>query len=229
MNMMRVPEAELMDDEAQVQAYAHADFEQAHSLVMEHFARRTPHAQDLGAWVDLGCGDGEMTTRLARLCPHACIDALDGSPTMLRYAQQRLVRAQVAEQVRLVEAVLPDMPLDKGAYDGIFSNSLLHHLGEPQHLWQAVAYLGKVNAHIFLCDLYRPPTEQRVNELVEQYAATEPKILQRDFRNSLCAAYTREEIQAQLVEARLTHLNTELISDRHIIIYRAHEGTADAA
>lgn len=218
-NMDRIVEAELMADEAQVHAYANANFEQAHSLIIENLARCVPNLSKLGAWVDLGCGDGEITTRLARLCPHACIDALDGSSTMLRYAKQRLVREGAAEQVRLVESVLPQLPLDEGIYDGIFSNSLLHHLHEPQHLWQAVRYLSKTTAQIFICDLCRPPDEQRVDELVEMYANGEPDILRRDFHNSLRAAFTPNEIQAQLAKAGLAHLNMETISDRHIAIY----------
>lgn len=217
--MDRIPEPELMDDEAQAQAYANADFSQPHSLLMEHFTRCMPDLPKGGAWIDLGCGDTEITARLAKLCPKACIDAIDGSVAMLHYAKMRLVREGVAEQVRLIKATLPEIPVDRNSYDGILSNSLLHHLHNPQVLWDSVKALAKDHARIFIADLYRPQNEQQVKRFVEKYAATEPKILQRDFGNSLCAAFTLDEVRIQLKVADLAHLHIETISDRHLIVY----------
>ena len=217
--MKRVPEAELMDGEAQAQAYANADFSEPHTLLMKHFVRCLPDLSKAGAWIDLGCGAGEITVRLAKLCPKACIDAVDGSAAMLHYAKERLKREGVDEQVRLIKATIPEISLSKHRYDGILSTSLLHHLHNPQVLWHSVKTLAKNNAYIFIADLYRPQNEQQVDQLVEQYAATEPQILQRDFRNSLCAAFTPDEIKDQLKEAGMTYLRTEIISDRHLIVY----------
>ena len=217
--MKRIPEAELMDGELQARAYASADFSQPHSLLMEHFVRCMPNLPETGAWIDLGCGDAEITTRLAKLCPQACIDAVDGSATMLRYAKARLRREGVAEQVRLIQATLPDIALTQHNYDGILSTSLLHHLHTPQVLWDTVQMLAKPNACIFIADLYRPQSEQQVDQFVEQYAAMEAEVLQKDFRNSLRAAFTLDEVKEQLKEAKLAYLNTEIISDRHLIIH----------
>ena len=217
--MKRIPEAELMDGEEQARAYANADFNQPHSLVMEHFTRCMPDLPEAGAWIDLGCGDGEITVRLAKLCPDACIDAVDGSAAMLRYAKKRFERERVSRQIRLIEATLPEIRLDKNSYDGILSTSFLHHLHNPQVLWRCVKMLAKNNARIFIADLCRPQSEWHVDQLVARYAATEPTILQRDFRNSLCAAFTPDEIKDQLNDAGITHLHIETISDRHFIVH----------
>ena len=217
--MQRIPEPELMDDFTQAYAYANADFEQPHSLLMKQFVHRMPDLPKAGAWLDLGCGDAEVTTRLAKLCPHACIDAVDGSAAMLHYAKHRLAQANVADQVRLIQAIIPDIAVAEHSYDGILSTSLLHHLHHPQTLWYTVKRLAKSNARIFIADLYRPPNEQQVDQLVAHYATTEAAILQRDFRNSLYAAFTVDEVKAQLKEAGLGYLDTEVISDRHLIVY----------
>ena len=217
--MERIPEAELMDDDAQAQAYAEADFSQPHGLLMEHFVRCMSDLPKAGAWIDLGCGDAEITTRLAKLCPNLCIDAVDGSAAMLRYAKERLVREGVGEQVQLIKATIPDIPTDKYCYDGILSTSMLHHLHDPQTLWSSIKTLAKNNARIFIADLYRPQDERQVNQLVKQYAIMEAKVLQRDFRKSLCAAFTMNEVKGQLKKAGLNYLNTEVISDRHLIVF----------
>ena len=217
--MKRITEPELMERETQARAYAFADFSEPHSLVMEHFVRCMPNLPKDGAWVDLGCGDAEMTVRLAKLCPAACIDAVDGSQAMIRYAKRRLLREGIIKQMRIIIALIAEMPVDGSSYDGIFSNSLLHHLHNPQVLWEAIKRIAKNNARIFVSDLYRPKSKQQVEHIVERYAGSEPKILQRDFRNSLHAAFTPNEIKKQLEDANLSYLQTEIISDRHCIVF----------
>ena len=44
------------------------------------------------------------------------------------------------------------------------------------------------------------------------------EILQRDFRNSLKAAFTPEEVILQLENAKLDSLKVSIVSDRHIVI-----------
>lgn len=217
--MERIPEPELMDDDIQAQAYANADFSQPHSLLMEHFVSCMPDLPKIGSWIDLGCGDAEITTRLAKLCPEACIDAVDGSAAMLHYAKKRIIREGVDEQVRLIKANIPDVPVNKHSYNGILSTSFLHHLHKPQILWHSVKTLAKNNARIFVADLYRPQNELQIDQLVKQHAATEAEILQRDFRNSLRAAFTMNEVEDQLKKAELDYLNTKIISNRHFIVF----------
>ena len=102
-------------------------------------------------------------------------------------------------------------------YEIILSNSLLHHLHDPTVLWQLVKR-AKGDPIIFIMDLMRPKNVHVVNELVHKYAKEEPEILQRDFRNSLKAAFTPEEVILQLEYAKLESLKVSIASDRHIII-----------
>ena len=67
--MQRRPEPELMDDTAQAQAYAQADFEQPHSQVIAHFQRCFPRASITGCVLDLGCGPCDITRRFALTYP----------------------------------------------------------------------------------------------------------------------------------------------------------------
>ena len=46
----------------------------------------------------------------------------------------------------------------------------------------------------------------------------EPGVLQRDFFNSLLAAFTPDEVRGQLAEAGLPTLQVKTISDRHVMV-----------
>lgn len=68
-------------------------------------------------------------------------------------------------------------------------------------------------------DLLRPETTESASHLVATYAKDEPVILQRDFFNSLLAAYRTEEVKLQLRNCSLGFLNVEAASDRHLIVH----------
>ena len=54
---------------------------------------------------------------------------------------------------------------------------------------------------------------------MEKYAADEPKQLQQDFYNSLLAAFTEDEVAAQLAELNMSRMLLDVPDDRHWIVY----------
>ena len=64
---------------------------------------------------------------------------------------------------------------------------------------------------IFIADLYRPDSQEDAQRIVNDNAASEPEILQRDFYNSLLAAFELTEIKEQLVDADLNELKVKTI------------------
>jgi len=76
--MDRIIEPELMTDEAQVLAYAQADFAQVNQGFVDRFRVCFPKAKG-GTMVDLGCGPGDIPVRFARALPGFTITAVDGS------------------------------------------------------------------------------------------------------------------------------------------------------
>lgn len=221
--MRRIPEPELMDDEAQVRAYAEADFAEPHdhfiALLREKFAD-LPHA---GIALDLGCGAGDISRRFARALPDWRVRGIDGSPTMLRIAGQMTADAGLAGQVTFDEVLLPATP-PAGSHDLIFSNSLLHHLGDPDVFWSTLRDWSAPGAAVFVMDLLRPADRATAEEFVSLYAAEEPDVLQTDFFNSLLAAFEVDEIRAQLGRAGLGHLPVEVVSNRHVIAWGTVDG-----
>ena len=222
--MERLPEPELMDDPAQAMAYAHADFEDAHSAVVAQFGRvfeeyETPHTM-----LDLGCGPADISIRFAQLYPDCKIDAVDGAFSMLKLAQVFLEKAALQHQITLHLQRLPDCELPEKSYEAIVSNSLLHHLHEPQNLWTTIRRYATPRTAIFICDLCRPQTIEQAEDLVSRYAAGEPEILRHDFYNSLLAAFTPDEVEVQLNTADLQGLKLKQISDRHLLVFGHLQG-----
>lgn len=217
--MQRRPEPELMNEAAQARAYAEADFESAHQAFIDLFQEKFPHLTITGEVLDLGCGPCDITRRFARAWPGAILHAVDGAGAMLQEAERLNLQHGLADRIALIESCLPDLHLPQAHYHTIISNSLLHHLHDPHVLWESIKRHAKPFASVFVMDLLRPATEQTASSLVEQYAAAEPDILRHDFYHSLCAAFSVEEVQAQLDEHALSQLTLEVVSDRHMIVF----------
>lgn len=216
--MKRIPESELMEDPEQAIAYGRADFEEPHSnfirLLFSHF----PQAGDKRTILDLGCGTGDITFRVARAFPEAAVDALDGSRAMLGYARDELAKMHgFGERIRFIHGKLQDF-LPAKSYDLVVSNSLLHHMPDPALFWQAVKRLSGHGTRVFIMDLSRPGSHEEARSLVETHSHNEPDILKRDFYNSLLAAFEVDEVRQQLDEAGLGCLQVEQASDRHLIV-----------
>ncbi len=214
--MERILEPELMEAQEQVLAYAQADFSASNRWFVERVAGA--FAEQLGRVIDLGCGPGDVTIRLARACPEARITAIDGSAEMIRLAEEAVRVAGLGARIETVRGRLPGLPFEPGSYDAVLSKDLLHHLPDPQVLWREVRRLGRPGAAVCVMDLFRPPTLDAARRIVEDVAGGEHPILKEDFFNSLCAAFTLDEVRAQLREAGLA-LAAEPVSERHLLVW----------
>lgn len=216
--MRRTPEPELMVDEEQVFAYAHADFDEPHGRFLLNLRERLS-IPSTGRAVDLGCGTGDITLRFAREYPDWTIDAVDGSLPMLAVARESVKRESLTGRVRLHAITLPAERPTQAKYDLLLSNSLLHHLTDPAALWAVLKNWSAARGQTFIMDLMRPRSDHEARALVDRYAAEEQEIHQRDFYRSLRAAYRPEEVREQLQQQCLGHLRVDVVSDRHMIIW----------
>jgi len=214
--MQRTPEPqELMADRDQALAYASANFSEANNLFARLLSQQQP-GEIGGRALDLGCGPADIPFALLRQYPALEMDAIDGSAAMLDIARQRLEDdQQVAQRLNLQCEMLPSASLAPDHYDLILSNSLLHHLGDPNDLWLTLKHCARKNATVLIMDLARPASPMAVDTLVETYAINEPDVLREDFRNSLHAAYTVYEVQQQIRHNGLEDIEVSMVSDRH--------------
>jgi len=211
----RILEPEIMDGEAEADAYARADFADSNQWYADHLTGEYPsHLREV---VDLGCGPADVTLRVARAAPHARIVAVDGSAPMLEFARKAVHSAKLSDRVTLHLGRLPGLSLPQHHFDAVLSKDMLHHLPDPQVLWSEVRRLGRPGAAVYVMDLIRPDSPVLAREIVERVAAHEHPVLKEDFYNSLCAAFTVSEIRSQLESAGLP-LTVEQVTDRHMRI-----------
>lgn len=219
--MERVPEPELMDDAQQAQAYAAANCAPAHDAFVARFRERFP-THRVEKVLELGCGSADIAIRFARAYPSCRLTGVDAAAAMLACGTRAVAAAGLQERIHLVQAYIgapPPSALAAQAYDTVISNSLLHHLESPTSLWTAIAYFAAAPAAVWVMDLRRPASAADAHALVAQHAAGELALFQRDFYNSLLAAYTVEEVAAQIAHAGLRDaLRVSAIGDRHWVV-----------
>ncbi len=212
----RTIEPELMNDDAQATAYANADFAAPHEAFVDRFVACFGDVD--GIALDIGCGPADVVLRLARRCRRLVIDGVDGAEAMLAIGRLRVAAEGLHNRVRLYRALLPDDALPRTAVDVVTSNSILHHLHRPEVLWRTVRRAARPGTKVFVMDLMRPAAAALVDDYVARYAAGEPAILQHDFAASLHAAFTVDEVRAQLDAAGLHELAVEATSNRHLLV-----------
>jgi trans-aconitate 2-methyltransferase len=237
----RICEPELMDEPAQARAYAEADFAASDQALVERFTELFASGSAVGQRiVDLGCGPGNITFLLAARFPEAHVLGLDGAAAMLAIAEERRPRAA---RLRFQQAVLPlgdDQALrlrseaagGKGeavGFSAVLSNSLLHHLHDPAVLWTTVRQLAGPGAALYVQDLRRPVTAAAAEALVATAMATAPEVLRRDYRHSLHAAFTPEEVTVQLEQAGLGGLRVQERGERYLEVWGRLPLTATSA
>lgn len=218
--MQRITEPELMNDKTQAEAYASADFEQAHQLIIDSFDHYFPSIKLAGHILDLGCGPGDISFRFAKHFPDCSVIGIDGASEMIRLANERKAgEHKLQNRTCFIKGIIPGAAIPLKKYSAVVSNSLLHHLHHPEVLWKTIKQHASTGTKILIVDLFRPQNKQLARQIVAKYAENEADILQQDFYHSLLAAFSVIEIEQQLSNAELVELKVEIISDRHVIIF----------
>lgn len=215
----RIPEPELMDEAAQAEAYARADFEGPNEAFVEHLRALFPTLPTAARVLDLGCGPADIPVRLARRHDAWTFTAVDGAGAMLRFAREAVDAAGLGGRIELLEARVPTAAIPRRSFDVVVSNSLLHHLPDPSALWRTARVAGRQGAAVLVMDLVRPETEDDARAIVDAYARDEPEVLRHDFFHSLRAAFRPGEVRDQLRDAGLPHLLVDRVSDRHLLVH----------
>ena len=218
--ILRIPEPEVMNDPLQVDAYAAADFSGTDQAMVERIATLLHSSgasfKPQARLLDLGCGPGNITARLAQRWPKCSVLGLDAADRMIAVADDRRRAAGLSrERLRYEQALLPIHQADQPA-DLIVSNSLLHHLHDPHQLWSSLTPLASPHCLVLHRDLRRPDSQASIDRLCQCHVADAPLVLQRDYRASLHASFSLEEVKAQLLLAGLEHLQVVAVEDRYL-------------
>jgi ubiquinone/menaquinone biosynthesis C-methylase UbiE len=220
--MPRRLEPEVMDTEEEAMDYDAMD----HTAVNQQFcADFLAAGPDLSRVLDVGTGTGLIPIALCRLREEANVLGTDLSKHMVVRAQCNVEAAGLEERVEfvLVDAKAPTLP--PSSFSAVMSNSIVHHIPEPELALQEMFRLCKRGGLIFVRDLARPDTEGAVEALVSQYGGTPASTKPADvaawerqtelFRASLHAALRVPEVQALLLPLGVPASAVTMTSDRH--------------
>jgi ubiquinone/menaquinone biosynthesis C-methylase UbiE len=166
--------------------------------------------------LDVGTGTARIPIALCQADPRARVVALDLARHMLDRAAVN-VRAQGLEdriELRLADAkARPDAAPE--LYEAVISNSIVHHIPEPERALAAMVAAVAPGGTLFVRDLARPATESHLGMLVERYAGAECEHGRAMFAASLAAALTVAEVEALVAPLGLPAGSARLTSDRH--------------
>ena len=160
------------------------------------------------SFLDYFASRGHATVRIV---------GIDASQPMITIAEEAVRKAGFTDRITFLCQRFQDMN-SSDPVDAIISNSLLHHVPNPFQFWYAIKTLAKPGAPVLVMDLIRPDSEDEAQAIVDRYAAEEPEQLRKDFFNSLLAAFTEDEVAAQLAELNLSRLLINVPDDRHWIV-----------
>jgi len=197
--MNRVLEPEIMDDETQATAYAHADFSSSNQTFVDGLVET--FGGYLETILDIGCGPADIPIRILRKIPNAHVTAIDASPPMVNLARKAVRNAHLQDHIEILLARLGNLNLHQKQFNSIISKDMLHHLPDPALLWNEIKSRWAQATAIYVMDLYRPHSTADAQRITEADTPNEPEILKTDFYNSLLAAFTIEEIKTQLTAA----------------------------
>ena len=223
--MKRTPEPELMEIPSQVKAYADADFSRSDSLVIKALKkylkkiRKTLNKNDL--ILDVACGPGNISERIAKNWPLVKVVGIDGSKQMLNQAEKRLSKSfskNLTYELIDINSIATGEKHFPLKADVLVSNSALHHFHDPYKFWDALKKLGKENCIHVHRDLIRPTSIEKAFEIKEKHLANSPEVLKNDFYASLKASFRVDEVNQQLVNAGLSQLEVFQVDELYFEI-----------
>ena len=202
-----------MDTSEEAQAYEEMD----HAEVNRQFVDDLITGGEVGEHViDLGCGPAAIPIGLCEREDDIRVVAIDTAVSMLEVAKIQIDFAGMLDRISLE---LGDAKVLRGFQEGmadtVMSNSLLHHLAEPERAIVSAIRLLRAEGRLFFRDLARPESAEAVEALDTQYAGHETDFAQQLFRQSLHAALTIDEIKEIVGGLGISSDDVQMTSDRH--------------
>ena len=220
--MKRVLEPESMDSCEESEAYDAMD----HTEVNIAFVERV---LELGAkggrFLDIGTGPAEIAIMLSRRLPLLEIIGIDLSLNMLGLGNTRITEAGLADRITLAQADAKDLPYPSQFFDGVLSNSIIHHIPDPLPMLREVSRIIRPDGLILIRDLIRPKTADAALHLVDRYADGATACQKKMFYDSFLAAFTIPEVEGMLARVNLPGITVQQSSDRHWSIERATQNS----
>jgi ubiquinone/menaquinone biosynthesis C-methylase UbiE len=162
--------------------------------------------------LDLACGPGHFSLFLAKYSSAEKVIGVDLSEPMLEKAHRNAVKMGLSHRVEFVLGDITALPqFQDQQFDLITCTNSAHHLPTVDALHQMLAEMERLTSSggtAFVMDLTRLRTascaEKYVQLMGQEYLASGLHRLYEDFRNSMYAAWTPDELRSGVPSTR-TH------------------------
>lgn len=176
---------------------------------------------NFGNYLDVGTGPAQIPILLAQKCPNIHITAIDLSKEMLKIAKRHIENANLTEQITLELIDAKILPYPDNFFDGLISNSIVHHIHDAEKALQEMGRVVKPNSVVLIRDLIRPETPADAQAFVDRYAADDTPYQQKLYYDSFLAAFTIDEVKQMLSEVDMPGAEVVQSTDRHWSIERS--------
>lgn len=171
---------------------------------------RTGFREHLRTALDLACGPGHFTLCLAKYLHCEYVRGLDLSEKMVAVANQNASRLGLAGKVAFVQGnILDPACLGEGPYDLVTLTHAAHHLTDLASVRRVLETMSErthSEGMVVVADLVRlqgaDVTDRYVDWLGTDYVKHGLGDFLQDFRNSMYAAWTEDELASAVPESK---------------------------
>ncbi len=165
--------------------------------------------------LDVGTGTALIPIELCSRRVACQIIAIDLAAEMLKLADLNIANAGFASSIQTQRVDAKQMPYATGSFDAVISNSIVHHIPEPNAVFAEMARVLQRGGLLFVRDLLRPKSRSEVDQFVTTYAGRENAHSQQLFRDSLHAALSLDEVREIAIAHGICATSIAQTSDRH--------------
>ncbi len=193
-----------------------------HGEVDEAFVNRVIElGADAGHYLDVGTGPAQIPILLAQKCPKIQITAIDLSKEMLKIAIRHVEDANLMDRITLELIDAKVLPYPDSGFDGLISNSIVHHIHDTEKALQEMGRVVKPDGVVLIRDLIRPESLADAQSFVDRYAADDTPYQQKLYYDSFLAAFTIAEVNQMLSNMHMPGATVVQSTDRHWSIERS--------
>ncbi len=210
--LKRILEPEVMDCPEEAREYDEMD----HAAVNRQFVDDLLAGGEVrGDILDMGTGTALIPIELCERVEECRVMAIDLSTEMLDLARYRLEIAGMTHRIQLEHIDSKETPFADAMFDLVISNSIIHHIPDPSVVLREAVRVVKPGGRLFFRDLFRPDTEEQLQQLVETHVADQSPTQQKLFADSLRSALTVKEVQEIIASLGFAPETVVQTSDRH--------------
>ena len=217
--MGRILEKEVMESAEEAKAYDELDRLWG-DVLFQGFAESALRMGVVeGRVLDVGCGPGRISVRLAKLNPNFSIDAIDLSQNVLDLGTQTAAREGVTNSIRFLIGDAKSIPFPDQTFDLVICHNFLHQLPDPLVTVKEINRVAKRQGAILIRDVRRLP-EPLMSGLLRLYCVGYGEVLRRLTYDSYFAGLTHIEFKELPRKASIDNIRVRPYFITHIGLER---------